>query len=259
MKKSAKFLKPAEGLFLRNVREIYIQKVQKYDFKTGAKLLVDKPKTWTSFDVVNKVRFKLKHTLGVKKIKVGHSGTLDPMATGLLLLCTGKFTKKLEGFQGLPKTYTGTMKLGATTASYDAECEEDETFPLDGITAEKIEKARKKFLGKIEQVPPMFSAIKVDGQPLYKRARKGEMIEVKPRTVEIYDFKITNIELPYLDFEVACSKGTYIRSLAYDLGRALNNGAYLTGLRRTEIGDHYIEEAWDLEELLLHIEENYEE
>jgi tRNA pseudouridine55 synthase len=232
--------------------------VQKYDFKTGATLLIDKPKTWTSFDVVNKLRSKIRHTLGIKKIKVGHSGTLDPMATGLLLICTGKFTKKLEEFQGLSKVYTGTIKLGATTASYDAESQEDETYPLDDITPEKIEAARQQFLGKIDQIPPMFSAIKVDGQPLYKKARKGETIEIKPRPVEIYKFEITNIDMPYLDFKVACSKGTYIRSLAYDLGRALNNGGYLTGLRRTKIGDYSIEKAWDLDELLLHIEENYQ-
>lgn len=230
----------------------------RYDFKTGALLLVDKPKTWTSFDVVNKIRYKLKHTLGVKKIKVGHSGTLDPMATGLLIICTGKFTKKLNDLQGLPKSYTGTIKLGATTASYDAEEKEDKIFPLDNITPELIELTRQKFVGEIEQVPPMFSAIKVDGQPLYKKARKGEMVEVKPRTVEISDFKITKIDMPFLDFEVSCSKGTYIRSLAYDFGKAMNNGAYLTELRRTQVGDFYIEEAWNLEELIRHIEENYE-
>lgn len=231
----------------------------KYDFKAGALLLVDKPKTWTSFDVVNKIRFKLKHQLGVKKIKVGHSGTLDPMATGLLIICTGKFTKTLEKLQGLPKTYTGTMKLGATTASYDAECEEEEEkFTLEHITPELIEETRQQFLGKIDQVPPMFSAIKVDGQPLYKRARKGEMIEVKPRRVEIMDFQITKIDLPFIEFEVACSKGTYIRSLAYDFGRAMDNGAYLTELRRTQVGDHYIEESWQLDELLEYVEANYD-
>lgn len=230
----------------------------KYDFKAGALLLVDKPKTWTSFDVVNKIRYKLKHTLGVKKIKVGHSGTLDPLATGLLIICTGKFTKKLNELQGLPKTYTGTIKLGATTASYDAEEKEDKTFPTDNITPELIESTRQQFEGYIEQVPPMFSAIKVDGQPLYKKARKGEMVEVKPRTVEISDFKIMKIDMPFVDFEVSCSKGTYIRSLAYDFGKAMNNGGYLTELRRTQVGDYYIEEAWDLEALLTHIEENYE-
>lgn len=243
-----------------NTRTIKQKKLKpKYDFKAGALLLVDKPKTWTSFDVVNKIRYKLKHTLGVKKIKVGHSGTLDPMATGLLIICTGKFTKKLNDLQGLPKSYTGTIKLGATTPSYDAEEKEDATFSTENITPKLIEKTRKKFIGKVEQVPPMFSAIKVDGQPLYKKARKGEMVEVKPRTVKISDFKITKIDMPFLDFEVACSKGTYIRSLAYDFGKAMNNGAYLTELRRTQVGDFYIEEAWDLEELIAHIEDNYEQ
>lgn len=230
----------------------------KYDFKAGALLLVDKPKTWTSFDVVNKIRYKLKHTLGVKKIKVGHSGTLDPMATGLLIICTGKFTKKLNELQGLPKSYTGTIKLGATTASYDAEEKEDELFPIDNITPELIEETRQKFVGKIEQVPPMFSAIKVDGQPLYKKARKGEMVEVKSRTVKIKQFKITKIDMPFLDFKVSCSKGTYIRSLAYDFGKAMNNGAYLTELRRTKVGDFSIDDAWDLDVLINYIDENYQ-
>lgn len=230
---------------------------QKYDFKAGALLLVNKPKTWTSFDVVNKIRYKLKHALGVKKIKVGHSGTLDPMATGLLIICTGKFTKKLDELQGLKKSYSGTIKLGATTASYDAEEKEDNFFPINHITPELIERTRLQFIGKIEQIPPMFSAIKVDGQPLYKKARKGEVIEVKPRTVEIYDFKITNIEMPFVDFEITCSKGTYIRSLAFDFGKALNSGGYLTGLQRTEVGDYQLKDAWNLDELITHIEEGY--
>ena len=230
---------------------------QKYDFKAGALLLVNKPKTWTSFDVVNKIRYKLKHALGVKKIKVGHSGTLDPMATGLLIICTGKFTKKLDELQGLKKSYSGTIKLGATTASYDAEEKEDNFFPVNHITPKLIERTRLQFIGKIEQIPPMFSAIKVDGQPLYKKARKGEMIEVKPRTVEIYDFKITNIEMPFVDFEITCSKGTYIRSLAFDFGKALNSGGYLTGLQRTEVGDYQLKDAWNLDELITHIEEGY--
>ncbi len=236
---------------------IKLETEQRYDFKAGALLLVDKPKEWTSFDVVNKIRFKLKHTLGVKKIKVGHSGTLDPMATGLLIICTGKFTKKLEGLQGLTKTYTGTFQLGATTPSYDAETAIDETFPLDEITPELIEETRKTFMGKQEQIPPMFSAIKVDGQPLYKRARKGEKIKVKSRSVEILEFDIPKVELPYVDFKVGCSKGTYIRSLAYDFGKAMNNGAYLTALRRTKVGDYDIKNAWNLEDLIEHIETNY--
>jgi tRNA pseudouridine55 synthase len=226
-----------------------------YDFIAGATLLVDKPAGWTSFDVVNKIRYKLKHQLKVKKIKVGHSGTLDPMATGLLVICTGKFTKKLNELQGLPKTYTGTMKLGATTPSYDAETEEQEHFPTDHIDESLIEQARLKFQGDLEQLPPVFSAIKVNGEPLYKKARRGEKVEVEPRDVKIFDFKISRIAVPEVDFYVHCSKGTYIRSLAHDFGRALNSGAYLTALRRTSIGDYDISQAWQLEELLEYIEE----
>lgn len=225
-----------------------------YDFKAGAMLLVDKPKGWTSFDVVNKVRYKIKRKLGIKKIKVGHSGTLDPMATGLLILCTGKFTKKLNDLQGLSKEYTGTMRLGATTPSYDAESEVQQTFPTEHITPELLEEARQQFLGEIDQVPPMFSAIKVDGQPLYKKARKGETIEIEPRQVHIYDFELTRVELPEVDFRVSCSKGTYIRSLAHDFGKAVRSGAYLTDLRRTKVGEYKLEDAWNLEQLVEFIE-----
>ena len=227
----------------------------RYDFLTGAMLLVDKPQGWTSFDVVNKIRYKLKHLLGVKKIKVGHAGTLDPMATGLLIVCTGKFTKKLGEYQGLPKEYTGTMRLGATTPSYDAESDVEESFPTSHISPQLLEQARRRFLGDIEQVPPMFSAIKVDGQPLYKKARKGEMVEVEPRPVTIYEFGFTRVELPELDFRVRCSKGTYIRSLAHDFGKAVQSGAYLTALRRTRIGQFRIEDAWQLESLVEFLEE----
>lgn len=226
----------------------------RYDFRAGATLLVDKPKGWTSFDVVNKIRYKLKRCLNVKKIKVGHAGTLDPMATGLLLICTGKFTKKLAQYQGLDKEYTGALMLGATTPSFDAETNIEEHFPTDHITPELLEQTRRRFLGEIEQAPPMFSAIKVDGQPLYKRARRGETVKVEPRQVHIYAFDITRFEPPEVDFRVHCSKGTYIRSLAHDFGRALGSGAYLSALRRTKIGDFSIEEAWDLEELVEKIE-----
>ncbi|MCB0594519.1 MAG: tRNA pseudouridine(55) synthase TruB [Lewinellaceae bacterium] len=226
-----------------------------YDFLAGATLLVDKPQGWTSFDVVNKIRYKIKHRLKVKKIKVGHAGTLDPMATGLLIVCTGKFTKKLAEFQGLPKEYTGTLRLGATTPSFDAESDVEESFPIDHITPELLEQARLQFLGDIEQVPPMFSAIKVDGQPLYKKARKGEMVEIEPRPVTINEFTLTRIELPEVGFRVHCSKGTYIRSLAHDFGKAVRSGAYLTALRRARIGQFRIEDAWDLEELVDYLEE----
>jgi tRNA pseudouridine55 synthase len=226
-----------------------------YDFLAGATLLVDKPKGWTSFDVVNKIRYKLKHQLKVKKIKVGHAGTLDPMATGLLIICTGKFTKKLTEFQGLPKTYTGTFRLGAVTPSFDAETEISESFPIDHIDDEMLQQARESLTGPLQQVPPIFSAIKVNGQPLYKRARKGEKMEIEPRSVHIYEFELTDIKLPDVNFSVNCSKGTYIRSLANDFGKALNSGAYLSALRRTSVGDFHIDNAWKLDELLDHIEQ----
>lgn len=220
----------------------------------GTCLLVDKPTSWTSFDVVNKIRATIKYTFGLRKIKVGHAGTLDPLATGLLVICTGKFTKKLEQFQGLGKEYTGSIQLGSTTPSYDAETEPDATFPLDGITEAAIEAARLQFLGAQDQYPPMYSAIKVDGQPLYKKARKGQKVEVKSRKVIIDVFDINEIALPQVHFRVVCSKGTYIRSLAHDFGKALGNGAHLSSLRRTKIGDFDIEKAWNLEALIEHIE-----
>lgn len=220
----------------------------------GTCLLVHKPQGWTSFDVVNKIRASIRQSLGVKKIKVGHAGTLDPMATGLLIICSGKHTKKLSEYQGMPKEYTGVITFGATTPSYDAETEPDATFPYEHITPEKLEEAKKQFLGPIEQVPPLFSAIKVDGQPLYKKARKGITVEVQPRPVTIYEIEFTRIELPEVEFRVKCSKGTYIRSLAYDLGKALLSGAYLSSLCRTKIGEYNLEKAWDLEQLVEHIE-----
>lgn len=229
------------------------------DFSGGAMLLVDKPQGWTSFDVVNKIRGRLKNRLGIKNIKVGHAGTLDPMATGLLVICTGKATKQIDEYMGLPKTYTGTLVLGATTPSYDAETEVDEVFPIDHITPELIEKARQQFIGEIDQVPPMFSAIKVDGQPLYKRARKGETIVIQPRRVQITDFEITRQALPEIDFQVNCSKGTYIRSLANDFGKVLNSGAYLSALRRTAIGPHRIEDALQVHEWIRLIDDLFPE
>ncbi len=219
----------------------------------GATLLVDKPQGWTSFDVVNKIRISLRHSLGLKNIKVGHAGTLDPMATGLLIICTGKSTKKLSEYQGQTKEYVGTLVLGATTPSYDAETEPDAFFPTEHITPAAIEEARLSFIGNLEQLPPMFSAIKVDGQPLYKKARQGITIEVQPRPVTVYEFEITRIEMPLIDFRVKCSKGTYIRSLAFDFGAKLESGAYLTGLRRTKIGEFQVDNAWQLDKLVEHI------
>lgn len=229
--------------------------IRQIDFQAGSTLLVDKPQGWTSFDVVNKIRHRLRKITGIKRIKVGHAGTLDPLATGLLILCTGKFTKKLTNFQGLDKEYTGTFRLGATTPSYDSETEIDNSFPFDHIDSDALEQARQQFIGTIQQVPPMFSAIKVDGQPLYKRARKGEVIEVKARTVHLHEFELANIDIPNVDFRLLCSKGTYVRSLAHDMGQALNSGAYLTALRRTQVGEFRIENAWNLEELIEQLEE----
>jgi tRNA pseudouridine55 synthase len=226
-----------------------------YDFKAGVRLLVDKPKDWTSFDVVNKIRHKIKRRLRVKKIKVGHAGTLDPMATGLLIICTGKSTKTLQHYQGMPKEYTGTLLLGATTPSFDAETPVDAHFPYQHITEEAIEMARQQFIGDLEQIPPVFSAIKVDGQPLYKKARKGIEVKVEPRPVHIYDFEITRVDLPEIDFRVRCSKGTYIRSLAHDFGKALASGAYLIALRRTKIGDFHVDDAWQINDLVKVIKE----
>lgn len=233
-------------------------KSKKFNFLEGEVLLIDKPTDWTSFDIVNKLRFRLKKALGVKKIKVGHAGTLDPMATGLLIVCTGKATKTIDSYQAQEKTYTGTIGFGGTTPSYDLETEIEQEFPYDHITAEAIEEViKEQFSGKIEQIPPMFSAIKVDGQPLYKRARKGQEIEVKPRPVEIYEFKNTGLELPEMNFEIKCSKGTYIRSIANDIGKALNSGGHLRALRRTMIGEYHVKDAWDIEELCNYLENEY--
>ena len=230
---------------------------RRYDFVKGAFLLVDKPQGWTSFDVVNKIRHRIKKRLRLKKLKVGHAGTLDPMATGLLIICAGKFTKKLAEFQNLPKEYVGRLRLGATTPSYDADSEPDAFFPVDHITPELLEEKRQLFLGEQDQLPPLFSAIKVDGQPLYKRARRGEKVELKPRRVVIESFELTDIELPEVEFRVRCSKGTYIRSLVHDFGQALDSGAFLTALRRTAIGPYRVEDAWNLEALIEHIDTQY--
>jgi len=225
-----------------------------YNFQTGETLLVDKPKGWTSFDVVNKIRFRLRHITGVKRIKVGHAGTLDPMATGLLIICTGKFTKKLNEYQGLNKTYTGTLELGKTTPSYDAETEVDQEFPIEHITPELLHQNTSQFIGEIEQIPPIYSAIKVDGERLYKAARKGKKVEIKARQVRIDEFELTDIRMPHVDFRVSCAKGTYIRSLAYDFGKSVDSGAYLTALCRTHIGEFELEDAWNLKELIQFLE-----
>jgi tRNA pseudouridine55 synthase len=220
---------------------------------TGSVLLIDKPLNWTSFDVVNKLRFRLKTLLKDKKLKVGHAGTLDPLATGLLIVCVGKMTKQIDRFMGLPKVYTGTMRLGATTPSYDAETEINETFETAHITPSVLEHAKAQFQGDIEQLPPIFSAIKQGGTPLYEMARKGQEVIVEPRKVHIHQFEITDFTNNELSFYVKCSKGTYIRSLAYDFGKACGSGAYLTSLCRTEIGEFQLKNAWNLEELITEI------
>lgn len=218
------------------------------DFKNGKVLLIDKPLEWTSFQVVNKIRWHIRKKFNIKKIKVGHAGTLDPLATGLLILCTGKFTKKIETYQAQKKEYTGIFTLGATTPSYDLETEINKTFSIKHITKEILHKTTKQFLGKINQKPPIFSAIKKDGVRLYELARKGQTTPIKPRSIEIFEFEITKIELPLVYFRVVCSKGTYIRSLAYDFGNALHSGAYLSSLRRTKIGNFKVENSIKIED-----------
>lgn len=216
------------------------------DFKEGQILLFDKPLGWTSFQLVNKVRWLIRKSCGIKKIKVGHAGTLDPLASGLLIICTGKFTKRITELQGQIKEYTGTFSLGGTTPSYDLETEVDHTFPIDHISEQDLLEATKNFTGEIDQIPPVFSALKKDGKRLYEYARNGEEVEVKSRKVEITEFDIVSTELPNIDFRVVCSKGTYIRSLAHDYGKALDSGAHLSALRRTKIGDYHVDNSFDL-------------
>lgn len=213
------------------------------DYKDGQIVLIDKPLQWTSFQVVNKVRWRIRKTFGIKKIKVGHAGTLDPLASGLLIICTGKFTKRIQEFMGQTKEYTGTIALGATTPSYDLETEIDQTFPVDHISAENIKQTTKGFIGEIEQYPPVFSALKKDGKRLYEYAREGEEVVVAARKITISEFEITRIELPEVDFRVVCGKGTYIRSLAHDFGKALQSGGHLSALRRTKIGSFDVTNA----------------
>ena len=217
------------------------------DYLLGQVLLIDKPINWTSFQVVNKLRWKIKNTFNFKKIKVGHAGTLDPLATGLLIICTGKMTKQIDKFQGQDKEYTGTITLGGTTSSFDLETEIDKTFPIDHITSELINSSTAKFIGDISQYPPIFSAIKKDGKRLYEFARAGEDVEIKPRIITIKEFEITKIDGINVDFRVVCSKGTYIRSLAHDFGKALNSGAHLSALRRTRIGAFKVDEAQSID------------
>ena len=220
------------------------------DYLDGQLLLIDKPLEWTSFQVVNKLRWHIRQAYNLKKIKVGHAGTLDPLATGLLIICTGKMTKQIDTFQGQIKTYTGTFVLGSTTPSYDLETAIDQEFPTAHITPELIHQTTQQFLGEIDQFPPVFSALKKEGKRLYEFARAGEAVKIDSRKVTINEFKITKIEGLTIDFSVTCSKGTYIRSLAYDFGKALESGAHLSELRRTKIGDFSVEKAISIDEFI---------
>ena len=218
------------------------------DFLEGCTIVVDKPYTWTSFDVVNKIRWNLKQALGVKNIKVGHAGTLDPLATGLLIICTGKNTKLIDQIMVGEKTYTGTILLGKTTPSYDLETEYNQEFPVEHITSELLEEVRKTFLGEIQQVPPIFSAKQVDGKRAYDLARAGKEVILKSNAIHISSFTLSMDRFPEIDFEISCSKGTYIRSIAYDFGKALNSGGVLTSLRRTKSGHYSLENSKTVDE-----------
>lgn len=245
--------------------------MQTFDFRTGEVILIDKPLTWTSFQVVNKMKYLIRNyevksqmlkvgetsnsqlttnnqqQITSNKIKIGHAGTLDPLATGLLIVCTGKQTKNIESYQAQEKEYTGTFFIGATTPCYDLEKEIDARYPTEHITNELIHETTKQFTGKIQQVPPLFSAIKIDGKRAYDIARAGGTAEIKPKEITITEFEITRISLPEVDFRVVCSKGTYIRSLARDFGLALNSGAHLTTLCRTRIGQYNLKDALSIE------------
>lgn len=217
------------------------------DFIEGEVLYINKPLHWTSFDVVNKTRNILRHSLGVKKIKVGHAGTLDPLATGVMILCTGKATKTIDSYLHKDKEYIATIKLGATTPSFDAETEENATFSTTHITRELVENTLKNFIGDIDQVPPLYSAIRIDGTRAYELARKDKDVAIKPRKVRIDAIELLDFELPYMKIKIACSKGTYIRSLANDIGAALQSGGYVSSLQRTKVGNVTIDDCISIE------------
>lgn len=218
-------------------------------FEQGEILLINKPYTWTSFDVIGKIRTLLRKNTGLRKIKIGHAGTLDPLASGLLILCTGRFTKRIDEFQGLEKEYTGTFRLGSTTPSFDLETEVDSAFDGQLPGEEQIRQATQHFTGDLEQIPPQYSAIRIDGKRAYVSARKDISVDLKPRNVSIPAFEITRVALPDVDFRVVCSKGTYIRALARDFGTTLSCGAHLTALCRTRIGHYYLRDAYSMEDM----------
>lgn len=221
-----------------------------FNFLEGEVILINKPFRWSSFDVVKKIRYTIKHYTSIKKIKVGHAGTLDPLATGLLILCTGKFTKRIDEYQAQEKEYTGIFTLGATTPSFDLETEVDQKHEINHLTDELIYEATKSFLGEQEQIPPIFSAIKIGGKRAYMYARKNEKVVIKSKEINILEFEITQIKLPEVSFRIVCSKGTYIRSLARDFGKELNSGAYLSELTRTRIGEFKLVDAMDVNTFL---------
>lgn len=222
----------------------------KEDYLAGQVLLIDKPLQWTSFQVVNKLRWEIRQAFGIKKIKVGHAGTLDPLATGLLVICTGKMTKQIDAFQGQIKEYTGTIVLGSTTPSYDLETKIDKTFETSHISEDLIHQTTTKFIGEIDQYPPIFSALKKEGKRLYEYARAGETVDIKSRKITIQEFEITKIDGLNIDFRVVCSKGTYIRSLANDFGKALHSGGHLSVLRRTKIGEFDVKNGLSIDDFI---------
>lgn len=218
------------------------------DIENGSIILVNKPYTWTSFQVVNKLKYHIKHKYGVKKFKIGHAGTLDPLATGLLIICIGKFTKRIEEFQAKEKEYTGVFRLGATTPCFDLEKPIDNEYPYLHITNDDILRVANSFIGEIDQTPPLFSAVKVEGKRAYELARKNKEVELKSKKIVISEFEVKNINLPDVEFRIVCSKGTYIRSIVRDFGLALNSGAHLIELERTRIGEFKLEDALNVNE-----------
>jgi tRNA pseudouridine55 synthase len=224
--------------------------IEEYDFQKGEILLFDKELDWTSFDLVRKLRNFLCRKTGIKKLKVGHAGTLDPKATGLMIVCTGKETKNIDLIQAKEKEYVATIKLGATTPSYDLETKENEAFPTDHINPELLRLALDKFMGETNQIPPLFSAVKIDGKRAYEHARKGSDMVLQPKKITISELEVLRFSQTELILRVICSKGTYIRALARDLGTELNSGAYLIGLRRTRIGNLKIEDAWNVQSFI---------
>ncbi len=224
--------------------------IEEYDFEKGEILLFDKDLDWTSFDLVRKLRNFLCRQTGVKKLKVGHAGTLDPKATGLMIVCTGKETKNIDQIQAKEKEYVATIKLGATTPSYDLETAENETFPIDHLTPELLKSTLESFIGENDQIPPLFSAIKIEGKRAYEHARKGSDMVLAPKKITISELELLSFSKEEIKLRVVCSKGTYIRALARDLGANLGSGAYLVGLIRTRIGDLKLEDAWNVQDFI---------